>query len=65
MTTHSYIAILKKEREMYVSLCPEFDVASQAHPSRKQPPISSRQWNCFLNALTKKRSSGAYIPKYS
>ncbi len=29
MTTHSYTAILEKEGDMYVSLCPELDVASQ------------------------------------
>ena len=29
MTTQSYTAILEKEGDMYVSLCPELDVASQ------------------------------------
>ena len=29
MTTQSYTAILEREGDMYVSLCPELDVASQ------------------------------------
>ena len=29
MAEHSYTAILEKEGDMYVSLCPELDVASQ------------------------------------
>lgn len=29
MTTHSYTAILEKEGDLYVALCPELDVASQ------------------------------------
>ena len=29
MTTQSYTAILEKEGDMYVALCPELDVASQ------------------------------------
>ena len=29
MTTQSYTAILEKEGDIYVSLCPELDVASQ------------------------------------
>jgi predicted RNase H-like HicB family nuclease len=29
MATHSYTAILEKEGDMYVALCPELDVASQ------------------------------------
>ncbi len=29
MTTQSYTVILEKEGDMYVSLCSEFDVASQ------------------------------------
>ena len=29
MAGHSYTAILEKEGDMYVSLCPELDVASQ------------------------------------
>ncbi len=29
MTTQSYTAILEKEGDLYVSLCPELDVASQ------------------------------------
>ena len=29
MAGHSYTAILKKEGDMYVALCPELDVASQ------------------------------------
>ena len=29
MTTRSHIAILEKEGDMFVSLCPELDVASQ------------------------------------
>lgn len=29
MATHSYTAIVEKEGDMYVALCPELDVASQ------------------------------------
>lgn len=29
MTTHTYTAILEKEEDMFVALCPELDVASQ------------------------------------
>ncbi len=29
MATHRYTAIVEKEGDMYVSLCPELDVASQ------------------------------------
>ena len=29
MTTHSYTAIVEREGDLFVSLCPELDVASQ------------------------------------
>jgi predicted RNase H-like HicB family nuclease len=29
MTNHSFIAVVEKEDDGYVALCPEFDIASQ------------------------------------
>lgn len=35
MPKRSYTAILEKEDDLYVALCPELDVASQGAPSRR------------------------------
>ena len=39
MASSSYTAILEKEGDLYVALCPELDVASQGATSKRPPPI--------------------------
>lgn len=40
-------AIIEREGDGYVSLCPELDIASQGIQLRMPVIISERQLNCF------------------
>ena len=58
MNKSSFTAILEKEGDLYVALCPELDVASQGN-------WRSRRWSCSSSVPIPPRSRRAGMEKCS
>ena len=43
MTKSVFTAILEREGDVYVALCPELDIASQGATSKRPPRTSGKQ----------------------
>ena len=60
-----FIAIIKKEENQYVALCPELDIASQGVSVEElRTNLVEALWNYFLNRLLRRKLKNAYMMKY-
>ncbi len=56
-------AIIHQEDDIYVSLCPELDIAGQGSNIEEAKKISKKQLSCSLNVPQRKRLSNAITVK--
>ena len=55
MAKNSYTAIVEKEGDLYVALCPELDVASQGATIEGATTNLKEQSNCSLKPRTRRK----------
>ena len=63
MAASSYTAIVEKEGDLYVALCPELDVASQGTTVEEATANLKEAVELFLSARTPRKSSDACTPR--
>jgi len=69
MATHSYTAILEKEGDMFVALCPELDVASQGATVEEATANLKEAVELFLECadpeeVARRRHSEVFVTRF-
>ncbi len=69
MTRHSYTAIVEKEGDMYVALCPELDVASQGETIEQATANLKEAVELFIECadpqeVAKRRHGEVYVTRF-
>ncbi|MSQ69937.1 MAG: type II toxin-antitoxin system HicB family antitoxin [Betaproteobacteria bacterium] len=69
MATHSYTAIVEKEGDVYVALCPELDVASQGASIEKATANLKEAVELFLECadpqeIARRERSEVYVTRF-
>jgi len=57
-------AIIEREGDGYVSLCPELDIASQGEVLKKRETIFEKRWSFFLRQHHPKRLSNVFMARF-
>lgn len=60
--TRQFTAIIEREDDMFVSHCPELDIASQGYSVEEVTPISAKQSNSFSKPPQVLNCKLVYIP---
>ena len=69
MAMHSYTAIVEKEGDMYVALCPELDVASQGQSIEQATANLKEAVELFIECadpqeFAKRQHSEVYVTRF-
>ena len=69
MAIHSYTAILEKDGDMYVALCPELDVASQGASVEQATANLKEAVELFLESadpqeIARRQHSQVYVTRF-
>jgi hypothetical protein len=62
-TVKQLTAIIEREGDGFVALCPELDMPVKESVSKKRGPIYKKRWNSFLNPLQTGKSKIACTKK--
>ncbi len=62
-TSHQYTAIIYREEDGFVSLCPEFDVASQGECVEEARSNLTEALELFLQSASKEEIQERYKPE--